>query len=117
MVNAIFDKPEMRHDKLHQWMIADEINIKNSQMCAKLISIGGPEILDFFLSTSDELLQKTVGNSTLTIQDLQQKIYGQDSVNTTTWQMIKYTHIPDPDWFSHDDFWEPIDAWADALVL
>jgi len=98
-------------------MVADEISIKNSEMCAKLISIGGPEILDFFLSTSDELLQKTVGNSTRTIQDLQQKIYGQDSVNKGTWQLIPYTHIPDPEFLLDDDFWDEIDAWADKYVL
>ena len=117
MLNTSFHKHQMRHDKLHQWMVADEISIKNSEMCAKLISIGGPEILDFFLSTSDKLLQKTVGNSTQTIPDLLQKIYGQDSINKATWQLIPYTHIPDPECFLDDDFWDPIDAWADKYVL
>ena len=117
MLNNSFHKHQMRHDKLHQWMVADEINIKNSEMCAKLISIGGPEILDFFLSTSDELLQKTVGNSTWTIQDLQQKIYGQDSINKPTWQLIPYTHISDPECFLDDDFMDPINAWSDKFDL
>ena len=53
MLNTSFHKHPMRHDKMHQWMVADEINIKNSKMCAKLISIVGPEILHYFLIPQD----------------------------------------------------------------
>jgi hypothetical protein len=111
MVNTSFHKHQLRHDKLHQWMVDDEINIKNSEMCAKLISIAGPEILDFFMCTSDVLLSKIIGNTTQTPQNILEKVYGNKYAEMEQWYVIWYTPcVTMPEYWSQDEFWEEIDA-------
>jgi hypothetical protein len=111
LLNSSLPKQQLRHDKLHQWMVADSLNIKNSEMCAKLISIAGPEILDFFMSTSDMFLQKIVGISMQTPKDILERVYGNKYDKMIQWHAALYTlPVTTPECWSQDDFWIEIDA-------